>query len=247
MIRLRTCVSVLLALLLLGAGARWPQAAAPAAPDTPGLATALNLSTGLVRDTNGDGIADAVAARIVVPASPTLEDSQAATNIAARLGFETSAFTLPLVLRDNASVPENAVPILVGRKNALLQKLAQSGAVDLKSLAPGQGILAAVPSPSGPGFTIVIAGGDDEGTLAAANELASRLPRLWNMSGISVPGIEDQVATFLRSRGVEAGKPLVTSLVIDSDRRGIAAVHVLLPSGVPARIAKCPARRNYES
>ncbi|HVH56261.1 MAG TPA: M14 family zinc carboxypeptidase [Vicinamibacterales bacterium] len=238
MIRLRTCVSVLLALLLLGAGARWPQAAAPAPADTPGLATVLDLSTGLIRDTNGDGIADAVAARIIVPASPTVEDSQAATNIAARLGFETSAFTLPLVLRDNAAIPANTVPILVGRKNALLQKLAQSGAVDLKPLEPGQGLLAAVPSPSGTGVTIVIAGGDDEGTLAAANELASRLPRLWNMSGISVPGIEDQVATFLRSRGVEPGKPSVTSLVVDSNRRGIAAVHVLLPSGVPARIAK---------
>jgi hypothetical protein len=62
MIRLRTCVSVLITALVLGAGARWPQAATPAAAaDSPGLAGLLNLSTGLVRDTNGDNIADAVA------------------------------------------------------------------------------------------------------------------------------------------------------------------------------------------
>jgi hypothetical protein len=49
---------------------------------------------GLTRDGNGDGIADTVAARVIVPAIPALEDSTAAANVAGRLGFETSSLSL---------------------------------------------------------------------------------------------------------------------------------------------------------
>ena len=76
---------------------------------------------GLVRDSNGDAIADLVAARVIVPAQPTIEDSAAAVNLAARLGFETTSLTLPLVQRDNG-VSEPAaidVTIIVGRTNRL--------------------------------------------------------------------------------------------------------------------------------
>jgi hypothetical protein len=69
--------------------------------DTLDLASFFTGTNGLVRDTNGDRIADDVAARVIVAAAPSRDDSAAAANIAARLGFETSALSLPLVLRDN--------------------------------------------------------------------------------------------------------------------------------------------------
>ena len=47
-----------------------------------GLASLYDVAAGAVRDTNGDGLADAVAARVIVPADPTIEDVQAAANIA---------------------------------------------------------------------------------------------------------------------------------------------------------------------
>ncbi len=85
----------------------------------------------------------------------------------------------------------------------------------------------------------MIAGGDDEGTLSAANELASRLPRVWNMSGITLSGIEDQVAAFLKARGIDGGRPAVESVVVDSNRRGLAAIHVRLAASAPAaRVAR---------
>src|SRR2546430_15520786 len=79
--------------------------------------TSLVGPQSLVRDTNGDGLADVVAARIVVPAAPSLADVEAATNLAARLGYETTALTLPLVGKDTevAQPAAVAVPILVGR------------------------------------------------------------------------------------------------------------------------------------
>ena len=60
-----------------------------------------------------------MAARVIVPATPTIEDVQAATNLAARLGFETTALTLPVVVRTNeVTQPASVgVPILVGRTN----------------------------------------------------------------------------------------------------------------------------------
>src|SRR6266511_5425176 len=107
----------------------------------------------LTRDSNGDGLPDVVAARVIVPADATLADVEAATNLAARLGYETTALTLPLVFRDN-DVPQAAaiaMPILVGRGNRFVQRLADAHAIEIASLKPGQGLIAAVSSPLGGG------------------------------------------------------------------------------------------------
>ena len=233
--RAHVCAFVLAAVVLASAG-RSGKAAAPVA-DAAGLGAIWSLASGLVRDTNGDGIADAVAARIVMPAAPSVRDSQAAVNLAARLGFETSAFTLPFVTRSSEKGSAGDVLVLVGADNAAVLDLAARGTIDLKSLKPGQGLIAAVPGASGEGGAIVVAGSDDDGTLAAANVLAGRLPRLWNMSGITLQGIEEQVAAYLRARGLDPGATAVRSLVVDSERRGIAAVHVrtALPAGETSR------------
>ena len=78
---------------------RWETPAAAARVEVTGLASVYNLAAGAVRDTNGDGLADTVAARVILPADPTVEDIQAAANIAGRLGFETTALSLPVVLQ----------------------------------------------------------------------------------------------------------------------------------------------------
>jgi hypothetical protein len=118
------------------------------------------------------------------------------------------------------------VPILIGRGNGLVRKLAERRDVSLEGLRPGQGLIAAVRSPLGGGDGLVIVGGDDKGTLAAANVVAARLPRMWNMTGVTVTGVTEQVTRFLRSKGVDARQAVITSMVVDSDRRGIANVHV---------------------
>ena len=78
---------------------RWDTPAAAARVEVTGLASVYNVAAGAVRDTNGDGLADTVAARVILPPDPTVEDIQAAANIAGRLGFETTALTLPVVLK----------------------------------------------------------------------------------------------------------------------------------------------------
>ncbi|MBI4471060.1 MAG: hypothetical protein HY646_00225, partial [Acidobacteria bacterium] len=193
-----------------------------------GIGSLFSPVSGVTRDTNGDGHSDSIAARIIVPADATTEDTQAAINLAGRFGFETLAATLPIVMRDNA-VPQPAsiaLPVLVGRQNAFVQTLVERGQLEIKNLKPGQGLVAVVRSPLGGPDGVVVAGGDDEGTLNAANELASRLPRLWSMTGITVSGLEEQVLRQLQSNGIAATEAAVESLVVDSDRRGIATVTV---------------------
>ena len=83
-------------------------------PEARGLSSLFDPATGAVRDTNGDGLADMVAARVIVPADPSTEDIQGAANIAGRLAFETTALTLPIVLDAGAldSPASIALPIL---------------------------------------------------------------------------------------------------------------------------------------
>jgi hypothetical protein len=223
-----------IALLLLGPASVQPISQTPATGSTD-LAGMFG-PRGIVRDSNEDGIADSVAARVVVPATPAFEDSAAAINIAGRLGFETTSMTLPLVWRDNA-VPQPAgieLPILVGRANRFVRTLIDRGELSIADLQPGQGVIAVARSPLGGADGLVVVGGDDKGTLAAANVLASRLPRLWNMSGITLGGLSDQVTRYLSTRGISA-RSSVQSVVVDSDRRGIARVHVR--ASVPANLA----------
>ncbi len=202
-----------------------PFAQTPAAP--PADLVSLFAANGLTRDTNGDGIADTVAARVIVPAQPALEDSLAAANLAARLGFETSAFSLPLVVRDDqAEARSSALPILVGRSNSFVRALAAKNELALTALKPGQGLIALVSSPFGNGPAIVVAGGDDKGTLAAANVVAGRLPRLWNMTGVTLKGLADQARQYLIREGVSVSRLSIGSIVVDSDRRGIQNVGV---------------------
>src|SRR5262245_10737696 len=204
--------------------------------------TALVGSHSLTRDTNGDNLPDVVAARVIVPAAAALADVEAATNLAARLGYETTALTLPLVLRD-ADVAQPAsigVPILVGRGNRFVRQLADAKAIDLSSLKPGQGLIAAVASPLGGGDGLVIVGGDDDGTLNAGIELAARLPRVWGMTGITLPAVEEQATRYLRAHGVTPSAAAITSMIVDSDKRGIArvAMRVSVADGEASHVAK---------
>ena len=213
--------------LVVIAGVRGPRALAQRT-ELKSLGSVFDVASGGVRDTNGDGLADSVVARVIVPARASAQDIEAATNIAARLGFETTAMTLPIVVRDNAvgDAASIALPILIGRTNTVVQTLADAGTIDVKSLRPGQGLVATVRSPLGGADGVVVVGGDDDGTLAAGIELAGRLPRLWGMNAMTVRGLEEQLVQYLRGKAITASDARVRSLVVDSDDRGLEVVKV---------------------
>ena len=218
----RLALAALGVALLLTGSSRVPVSAQ--APPVRGFDSLFDLQTGIVRDTNGDGLADAIAARVIVADAPSVEDMQVAANIAGRLGFETTAMTLPVVLRASDPAAANVpLPIYVGRTNPRILELVQRGVVDLKPLEKGQGLLAMA------GTGVVIAGGDDAGTLAAGNVLAAYLPRLWGASGARLDHVQDELKKYLAARGVRAVSASVTAMVIDSDKRGLKSMRVTMP------------------
>src|SRR4051812_15415350 len=67
------------------------------------------------QDRNHDGVADFVDARIVVPGAPTAAEAAAAADVAARLGYETTAMNLPIVYdAAKAFEPGDAPTVFIG-------------------------------------------------------------------------------------------------------------------------------------
>ena len=109
-------------------------------------------------------------------------DSLPAAHIAARLGLETTGITLPLTrIADKVRTPEReSSPILVGRSNALIERLVKIGKARLDDLQPGEGAVQVVPKAFGNATATLVAGVDSAGTDAAAMYLARRVPYVWD-------------------------------------------------------------------
>lgn len=225
-------VSSGLLVLALASGSLNGQRIAPA--PSAGLRSVFSLAGGGLKDTNGDGLVDAVAARVILAMDASAEDVQVATNLAARLGYETTALTLPIALRvSDVQTPASiGLPIVVGRTNPFVKTLVEKGQVITKDLTAGQGVVAFVPSPLGGADGIAVVGFDDAGTLAAGTALAAYLPRLWGSAGSRIETAEQEVMAYLKAHGAPVTQAAVTSLVIDSDRRGLKSI--IIRASLPA-------------
>ena len=99
--------------------------AARRAPDTAGPLSDPFAAGWILTDTNGDGIIDFVAGKVVVPAQPTAVENAAAADIAARLGFATTGLTPPIVI--GAADDRNDGPrIWIGRSAVPSQYVADA-------------------------------------------------------------------------------------------------------------------------
>ena len=77
------------------------------------------LPGAILVDTDGDGLPDRVRALLVLGAAAALPEQCAAVDLAARLGFETLALHLPLAVSDPDALPEDRVPLFIGRPGTL--------------------------------------------------------------------------------------------------------------------------------
>jgi hypothetical protein len=134
----------------------------------------------LLQDTNADGIPDAVCGHIIVSAIPSAAENAAAANLAARIGYESSALTLPIVVQGQpkpvTGCTGDAKNIWVGA-GSLPAASAASVRPILSSLGLGEGAIVAVD-----GGVAVIAP-DPVGLLAAGDAYAARSPYLWTIPG----------------------------------------------------------------
>ena len=119
-------------------------------------------------------------------------------------GLETTGITLPLTrVADKVRTPEREPsPILIGRSNALVERLVKIGKARLDDLKPGEGAVQIVPKAFGNATATVVAGADAAGTDAAASYLARRVPYVWDNArgSISLGDVALQANRFLQAR-----------------------------------------------
>jgi hypothetical protein len=162
----------------------------------------------LLRDTNGDAIADAVCAHILVPDNPGEAENAASANLAARLGYETSGITLPLVTTAasasafKAQCDPRAVSLWIGK-----------GAIPDAQTAEISGILAELPLGAGGVFFVgdglAFAANDALGLLAATNAYASRAPYQWSVPGPRIDALAEAINAKLATAKLSAQAELI--------------------------------------
>ena len=191
--------------LLLAAHGHGAPAQAPAAAS---LATIWTDGT-LLQDHDGDGVIDFVDASFVMAEAPSAAEIAAAGDVAARLGHETLAMNLPL------SSSRTGVVIAIGSGG-----VTRAGAtVETTGLASGQGVVAM--SEAGGRAVVAITGADDEGTRAAAQAFAGRLPFAGATKGARLADVLEDVRKALEG----AGAPPAS---IASSRHGRTNIRIAL-------------------
>jgi len=189
--RARARAAVVVCVVALAGAGPVGQAPAPAIGGLP----AFFQSGGAWQDRNHDDVIDFVDARLMLGSAPDDDELAAAADVAARLGYETSAMNLPVVTESAAGTP-----IAVGRSG-----LARAGlpleAVGAATLAPGQGVVATLRVGERDGLAVV--GADGPGTRAAADVLAGRLPHVWEPKGATLAEVADGVRQYLAAAEIE--------------------------------------------
>jgi hypothetical protein len=165
---------------LLAAAFAFQTSAPPAAPGH----VAEPFATGwMLTDTNGDGIADFVQGKIVVPAQPTAAQNAAAANLAARVAYGSTGITPPLVI--GAGSDRNDGPrIFVGK------------AVDGIRLEKEEGLVFAIDG------NLTVFANDDAGYEAAGEGYSARAPYQWRVPGDKLSAIAPAVGPNVELVGV---------------------------------------------
>ncbi len=223
-------VSALILVLLTAGGAIGRTAPAET---TPASLSELFKPGVVLQDRNGDGAIDFVDVRIVLPEQPSSGELAAASDVAARLGYETSAMNLPVTVARGypasarqederatarlAEAPEArrrqpsdaAATIFVGAKS-----LSGSGmsldAIGGAGLKAGDGAVVAFLQGGKP--AVAVLGGDDAGLSMAAVMLAGHLPFVWDQKSPTTDKIADEVKQFLVGKGVTASAASATAI-----------------------------------
>ncbi len=182
------------------------------------------LDTGaVIQDRNGDGVVDFLEVRILLGIHPSAEEVAAAANLAARLGYETSATNLGLAGRAGTREVHRAPVILVGAGAMEAAGVEGGSAALLEGLAPGQGVVAFLPP--GGGFAagaLALAGYDATGLLAVSAYLSGRYPAVWAPDGIVWREVAEKVEAFAAERELGEGKGSLDRIVVDGSRPGVA-------------------------
>ncbi len=155
----------------------------------------------------------------------------AVADVAARLAFETSAITLPLT-RD-----AQATDVVVGA--TALQRQDASFNIGAAALVPGQGVIAA--GEAGGRATVILAGGDEDGTRAAAAAFAGRLPQAWGPDDPTLADVARHVRDVLTEAGVSVEGVSVPAVYVQAGDDSLQRLVVLARLPAPRDVNRARA------
>lgn len=182
----------------------------------------------LVLDRNGDGHADDVPARLVLPPRPPSASVAAAANLAARLGYETTGLNLGLV----ATQPAASAPVI---------RVEAPGGPDATDLGPAQGAFSVlVPAAGSTVGGATMSGADATGLLAISGYIAGRYPSVWSLRGATWSDVVQRYTRYLEQEGA-AGTVQLTRLVVQDRRPGVARAVLKVQLGDAAAVSRARA------
>ncbi len=217
--------ALLVALLAVTVVGRTDAQAPPTEVDLTGI---FDLGA-LVGDRNGDSIPDWVRASLVLGPTASVAEVAAASEVAARLGFETMAMDLP-VARGLAG----EIPIVFGRGGLSVAGVPPTP-VDPTSLDAGEGVVAVETTENR--TWIFVVGGDDRGLLAAAGLLAGALPHTRTLSSPSIDRVRDDVVSALTQAEVADAIVRVAQARTRVEMEGVSRLVVEIQGAPPQDVA----------
>ncbi len=243
----------LLALMVTGAAAQ-----APAAGQTPRMSPfdlRNVLAPGwLLEDRNGDDVLDFVRGRIILPVAAGAGDLVVAANLAARLGYETSAADLDVAAGDAGAPNGFDVPVvLIGNDNGVLARASAvpgpaAASAQRGALAPGEGEIAFIrPNAVVRAGAVAITGGDATGLIAAGNWFASRYPAIWGLRGNTLDSLAARMGRFAAQNGGSADSVTVDRVLIANGRAGVARAQVSIAVADSASFSRLVAALENDS
>jgi hypothetical protein len=195
------------------------------------------------QDRNGDGAIDFVNIQLALPDHPASSELAAAADIAARLGFETSAMDLPVARasqtagrtpRDGARASQASgssdVPTIFIGARSLAGSGVTAESLGAGALKAGDGLIAAFSTKGG--ASLAVLGSDENGLGAASLMLAGHLPFVWDQRGSTTEKVADDVKEFLKSKSIAATSAVTTAVYVRHNVDGAERliVDVQLPS-----------------
>jgi Zinc carboxypeptidase len=112
--------------------------------------------------------------------------------LGARLGLESTGLVVPLAqpAAEVADPAKQPTMVLAGTGNRLIAQLADSGKVDVATLAPGEGLIQLVPKAFGAKPALVVTGGGAAGAERALAQVSTTFPHLGER-GDDRPTVDD--------------------------------------------------------
>ena len=150
----------------------------------------------------GDSDSNLIPDRIDVLLVPSGEGTARTIDVAARLGLESAGITVPVArAADQISRPESEPTlVLIGLSHPLVDALVEDKKYVRPQLAPGEGLIEVVKKAFGEKSTLIVTGGDAAGLDRALEQLAERMPHIWER-GKDRPTLDDVEDELRRALG----------------------------------------------